>query len=85
MIKTAVGLPNTCSRCGRRCTGEWWAEHEDAARSGTGLCDECASVAPVLSYPVHAEPVRYKPVEETVQPPTSTPRVPLMGKRGKSK
>jgi hypothetical protein len=82
MIKTAVGLPNTCSRCGRRCTGEWWAEHEDAARSGTGLCDECAQPA------APAVPVRYEPVGETltrVQSPSATPRVPLMGKRGKGK
>ena len=77
MIKTGVGLPNTCSRCGKRCTGKWWAEHEDAARSGAGLCDECA--APAAS-------VRYEPVGETltrVKPSSATPRVPLMGKRSK--
>ena len=79
MIHTSVGLPNTCSRCGKRCISQWWAEHEDAARSGSGLCDECAAPA---------APVRYEPVGETltrVKPSSATPRVPLMGKRGKSK
>jgi hypothetical protein len=69
MIQTAIGLPNTCSRCGRRCTGEWWAEHEDAARAGAGLCDGCASVPPVLPEVVCAQPaapVRYDPVGETL-------------------
>lgn len=74
MIQTSVGLPNTCSRCGKRCTGQWWAEHEDAARAGAGLCDGCAQPA------VPAAPVFYESVGETltrVQSPSA--------KRGKVK
>lgn len=74
MIKTAIGLPNTCSQCGKRCINQWWAEHEDAARSGSGLCDGCAQPAAPTT------PVRYEPVGETltrVQSPSA--------KRGKVK
>lgn len=42
MIETKVGLPNTCSVCGTPQREFWYAEHEDAARSGQGLCRECA-------------------------------------------
>jgi len=61
MIQTAIGLPNTCSQCGKRCAGQWWAEHEDAARSGAGLCDECAQPA-VAAAVVRPAPVRLETV-----------------------
>ena len=43
MIETEVGLPNTCSNCGKPPGDTWFAEHEDAARSGQGICDNCAN------------------------------------------
>jgi hypothetical protein len=66
MIYTAVGLPNTCSRCGRACTRQWWAEHEDAARSGAGLCEECESTRPESTSVAPSVPVRYEPVGEAL-------------------
>jgi hypothetical protein len=69
MIQTAVGLPNRCSRCGKSCTGQWWAEHEDAARSGAGLCDGCAHPA--------AQAAPDRPVTVSVEPSRdSMPRAP---------
>lgn len=46
MIKTQRGLPNTCSKCGRKVTAQegWYAEHDDAARAGLGVCADCAGV-----------------------------------------
>lgn len=41
MIYTSVGLPNTCSICGKPQKKKWHAEHEDAARSGQGRCARC--------------------------------------------
>lgn len=47
LIKTTVGLPNTCCACGQEPTeGYWFAEHNDAARSGGGLCAACAKPGP---------------------------------------
>ena len=43
MVKTTAGLPNTCSKCGKKPGEAWFAPHEDAARSGQGLCTECAT------------------------------------------
>ena len=50
MIYTLAGLPNSCSRCARKCTTQtgWYAENVDAARAGAGLCAECAMPAKVL-------------------------------------
>ena len=42
MKETKRGLPNTCSNCGKNPGDSWYAEHEDAARSGQGLCKDCA-------------------------------------------
>lgn len=44
MINTIAGLPNSCSRCGKKCTAElgWYAENIDAARAGGGICSDCA-------------------------------------------
>lgn len=43
-IETHLGLPNTCFKCGEPIPeGQpWYAEHEDAARAGLGLCAACA-------------------------------------------
>lgn len=41
MIETTTGLPNTCSQCGQPAGSKWCAEHEDAARSGAGICAGC--------------------------------------------
>lgn len=38
LIKTKIGLPNTCSVCGETQSGEWYATNEDAAFSGQGVC-----------------------------------------------
>lgn len=40
MLNTKIGLPNTCSLCGEKVDVEmgWWAENEDVARSGGGIC-----------------------------------------------
>lgn len=41
MIKTTRGLPNSCSQCGDEITEKvWYAENEDAARSGQGYCEK---------------------------------------------
>lgn len=46
MIATKVGLPNSCSQCGTPVTEDtWFAEHDDAARSGLGVCRVCAAKA----------------------------------------
>ena len=43
LIKTSLGLPNTCSKCGKPIEGdEWFAENEDFARAGIGYCADCA-------------------------------------------
>ena len=41
-METREGLPNSCSACGELQTVSWFAESEDAARSGVGLCASCA-------------------------------------------
>ena len=43
MNKTKRGLPNTCARCGAACTSEWYAQNDDEARAGRGLCEKCAN------------------------------------------
>ena len=35
---TTIGLPNTCSVCGKPQEGEWYAKNIDEARSGLGIC-----------------------------------------------
>ena len=42
MQETKAGLPNTCSQCGANPGATWYARHNDAARSGQGLCKSCA-------------------------------------------
>lgn len=42
MTETAKGLPNTCHDCGQPAGPVWYAEHEDAARAGGGVCRDCA-------------------------------------------
>lgn len=44
MRQTSRGLPSTCSSCGVDCVGQWYAEHDDAARAGKGFCASCAGV-----------------------------------------
>jgi len=46
MIETSAGLPNTCSECGTDPGATWFAENEDQARSGGGLCKNCAGWNP---------------------------------------
>ena len=48
MQKTVAGLPNSCSVCGKPLTREdgWYAEHDDAARSGGGMCANCIVLRP---------------------------------------
>lgn len=41
-IETTAGLPNTCSNCGKPAGKRWYAENVDQARSGLGLCADCA-------------------------------------------
>lgn len=36
-----IGLPNTCSSCGKPPGKVWYAENEDQARSGGGICKGC--------------------------------------------
>ena len=50
MEYTLAGLPNSCSRCAKKCTAAtgWYADNVDAARAGAGLCAECAMPAKVL-------------------------------------
>lgn len=49
---TKAGLPNTCSVCAKTVTKDegWYAENEDTARAGGGVCADHVSVPP------HAEP-----------------------------
>jgi len=42
-VKPSVGLPNTCSGCGKDPGPFWYAANKDMARSGQGLCDKCRS------------------------------------------
>ena len=44
MIRTTKGMPNTCSNCGAGPLEECWAESEDHARAGLGLCKDCAAL-----------------------------------------
>lgn len=40
MIKTSVGLPNNCSVTGKPIKeGYWYADSEDAAIAGQGICE----------------------------------------------
>lgn len=40
MIKTSVGLPNNCSATGKPIKESfWYADSEDAAIAGLGICD----------------------------------------------
>lgn len=41
-METRVGLPNTCSKCGKDPGGSWFAPNEDVAQAGGGLCASCA-------------------------------------------
>lgn len=42
MQPTRVGLPNSCCICGQPVAeNHWMAEHNDAARSGAGVCVGC--------------------------------------------
>lgn len=42
LIETSVGLPNTCTVCGKPITTEtWFAEHIDGARSGVAGHKAC--------------------------------------------
>lgn len=52
MVLTKAGLPNTCSVCAKTVTKDegWYAENEDAARAGGGVCADHVAVPP------HAEP-----------------------------
>ncbi len=42
LIETAIGLPNTCTICGRNPGETWYMETEDKARSGIAFCREHA-------------------------------------------
>ena len=61
MQKTVAGLPNSCSVCGKALTREdgWYAEHDDAARSGVGICADCNALKPTpgedLQESIHRE------------------------------
>lgn len=44
LYQTKTGLPNTCWSCGEHPGSHWFVAHEDAARSGAGLCGRCANV-----------------------------------------
>ncbi len=41
MNRTTVGLPNSCSSCGKPQGKTWFAENDDLARSGQGYCSTC--------------------------------------------
>jgi len=41
MKQTSAGLPNTCSRCGQPAGEQWWAENDEQAQAGQGVCDTC--------------------------------------------
>lgn len=41
MKETAKGLPNTCTRCARKAGPTWWANNDDEAIAGLGVCHEC--------------------------------------------
>ena len=58
MKKTTAGLPNTCWNCGADNLEYWFAENDDRARSGGGICESCA-------FPVEAEP---EPAVEAAKP-----------------
>jgi ribosome-binding protein aMBF1 (putative translation factor) len=40
--ETDAGLPNTCSVCGKDPGATWYARNRDEARSGLGVCKDCA-------------------------------------------
>lgn len=43
LVECEKGLPNTCSDCGEPIKGKkWFAENEDQAEAGQGVCDKCA-------------------------------------------
>lgn len=47
MKQTRVGLPNSCSICGNTVLTEmWWADNDDFARAGSGVCDNCRAPKP---------------------------------------
>ena len=39
LTQTKAGLPNSCAACGVAIRDLWYAENEDAARSGRGYCE----------------------------------------------
>ncbi len=69
MIFTQSGLPNSCFLCGKSLTRAegWYAEHEDAARSGQGICADHMPEAP------NAEPSDTAPETETEPIETNAP------------
>lgn len=46
MQATTRGLPNTCSICGADAGAVWYAENDEQAFAGRGLCAACAGVQP---------------------------------------
>lgn len=49
-ILTKAGLPNTCSICAKTVTKDegWYADNEDQARAGGGVCADHVSVPAVV-------------------------------------
>ena len=42
MHATKVGLPNSCTKCGKKLTRKWWVEDDEQAMAGQGYCERCA-------------------------------------------
>lgn len=79
MIQTSAGLPNSCSQCGKRIVnGMWWAEHVDAARTGSGVCDDChAPKSPPQTIAPHAN--------DAMPKQTDAPQLEPRKQKGKAK
>jgi|GEM_PF-6816584 len=67
MQKTVAGLPNSCSVCGAPVSAVdgWFAENEDVARSGGGVCGKHVSPAGHELYVMEAGQAEQKPVVST--------------------
>lgn len=92
MILTNRGLPNSCASCGATIDASqgWFAEHEDAARSGNGHCAECEAkrVAAENDAPLPvADPFSpaFAVISDAPAEPAETEPIPPAKPKGKAK
>lgn len=88
MQLTHVGLPNSCSNCAKPVplADGWFAEHDDAALSGAGVCAACyGNETRVSEVPTAQTDIETNPdaVRAPLQEAKVKPRVAPTAKRAK--